>query len=105
ASMGKVAENLIQFASKASLFWREANKEVDFVLQDGSRILPVESKYTSKIRMRDLKGLLRFMDKFGVDTGLVITEDYEASEVYKGFNIQFVPLWKYVLGITPQKTI
>ncbi len=28
------------------------------------------------------------MDKFGVDTGFVITEDYEALEVYKGFNIQ-----------------
>ena len=55
--------------------------------------------------MRDMKGLLRFMDKFGVDTGFVITEDYEALEVYKGFNIQFVPLWKYLLGITSQKTI
>jgi len=74
-------------------------------LQDGSQILPIESKYSSKIRMRDLKGLLRFMDKFGVDTGFVITEDYEALEVYKGFNIQFVPLWKYLLGITSQKTI
>ena len=105
ASIGKVAENLVQFASKANLFWREANKEVDFVLQDGSQILPIESKYSSKIRMRDLKGLLRFMDKFGVDTGFVITENCEALEVYKGFNIQFVPLWKYLLGITSQKTI
>ena len=101
----KVAESRIQFASKANLFWREANQEVDFVLQDGSQILPIESKYSSKIRMRDLKGLLRFMDKFGVDTGFVITEDCEALEVYKGFNIQFVPLWKYLLGITSQKTI
>jgi predicted AAA+ superfamily ATPase len=47
--------------------------------------------------MRDIKGLIKFMDQFDVGTGLVITEDYEAEKIDNGRIIRFVPLWKWIL--------
>jgi hypothetical protein len=95
---GKVVENLIQFVSQSEHFWRESGKETDFVLSKDNLVLPIESKYSKHIRMRDIKGLIKFMDQFDVGTGLVITEDYEAEKIDNGKIIRFVPLWKWILN-------
>jgi predicted AAA+ superfamily ATPase len=94
---GKVVENLIQFVSQSDHFWRESGKETDFILSKDNSVLPIESKYSKHIRMRDIKGLIKFMDQFDVGTGLVITEDYEAEKIDNGRIIRFVPLWKWIL--------
>lgn len=96
---GKVAENLIQFVTKSMHFWRESDKETDFILLKDGSITPIESKYSKKVRMRDIKGLTKFMDKYDIETGFVITEDYEAEEQYEDRVIKFIPLWKWILGI------
>ncbi len=49
--------------------------------------------------MRDIKGLTKFMDKYDIGTGFVITEDYEAEERYEDRVIKFIPLWKWLIGI------
>jgi hypothetical protein len=95
---GKVVENLIQFVSQSEHFWRESGKETDFVLSKDNLVLPIESKYSKHIRMRDIKRLIKFMDQFDVGTGLVITEDYEAEKIDNGKIIRFVPLWKWILN-------
>jgi len=96
---GKVAENLIQFVTKSRHFWRESGKETDFILSKDGSVTPIESKYSKKVRMRDVKGLTKFMDKYDIMTGFVITEDYEAEEQYKNRIVKFIPLWKWILGI------
>jgi len=80
-------------------FWRESDKETDFILLKDGSITPIESKYSKKVGMRDIKGLIKFMDKYDIGTGFVITEDYEAEERYENRIVKFIPLWKWILGI------
>ncbi|MCK4811202.1 MAG: ATP-binding protein [Methanosarcinales archaeon] len=95
---GKLVENLIQFMTKAEHFWRDGGKEVDFILFEDESTIPIESKYSSTVRSRDVKGMLKFMREHAVKTGFVITEDYEATGNYEGRIIKFIPLWKWVFG-------
>jgi len=62
---------------------------------------PIESKYLSKVGIRDPKGMIKFMEKYSVKRGFVITEDYEATEKLEDKVIIFVPLWKWVFGYRP----
>lgn len=95
-TQGKLAENLIQFITKAEHFWRDGDKEVDFILLKDESIIPIESKYSTTVRIRDIKGLIQFMEKYDVRTGFVVTEDYEATEEQEDKIIRFVPLWKWI---------
>jgi len=97
ADKGKIIENLIQFTSKSTHFWREKSKEVDFIKIKNKKIIPVESKYSKEVRMKDLRGLIKFMEKFKINEGKVITEDYEKVEKINNKKIKFIPLWKWLL--------
>lgn len=94
---GKLAENLVQSITKADHFWRDSGKEVDFILLKDTSIIPIESKYSSKVRIREIKGLIKFMKKYDIETGFVITDDYETTEKYGNKIIEFIPLWKWIL--------
>jgi predicted AAA+ superfamily ATPase len=37
------------------------------------------------------------MEKFNVKKGLIITQDYESKETIEENEIEFVPLWKWLL--------
>lgn len=93
---GKRAENLVAFKTKAEYYWREREKEVDFILKN-KELLPIEVKYKTHIRMKEIKNLQKFMEEFKTKRALVITEDYAAEEHVKRKKIEFVPLWKWLL--------
>ena len=42
--------------------------------------------------------MIKFMEKYNIKRGFVITEDYEATEKLEDKVIIFVPLWKWVFG-------
>lgn len=94
----KAIENLIQFASKSDYFWRKGDKEVDFIKILNKNIIPIESKYSDKIREKEIKGMIKFMEDFKIKEGLVITRDYESKETIKGHKIKIVPFWKWILA-------
>jgi len=96
AEMSKMAENLVAFKTKANYYWREKEKEVDFVLKD-KEILPVEVKYKKDIREKELKSILKFMEKFKSKRAIIITEDYESEKTVKGKIIKYTPLWRWLL--------
>src|SRR3989338_438691 len=94
---GKIAENAISFKSKADYFWRELDKEVDFVLHDKKIIRPLEVKYQKNINDKDIKSLLKFMYVFKVNDATVITQNYEQKKKVDGKTINFIPMWKYMM--------
>jgi len=93
---GKIRENLVMFKTKAEYYWKERNKEVDFILKN-NEILPIEVKYKAQVRLKELKGLLKFIQQFKAKMALVITEDYAAKEKINSKKITFVPLWKWLI--------
>lgn len=96
---GAVAAHLInRFStefSKYVYYWRSVY-EVDFVVDFENMILPVEVKYRNKVDARDLKGLLGFMEKFGVKRGIVVSKDMLKREEMGGKVIDFIPAWVFL---------
>ncbi len=90
----KIFENLLVIETKANFFWRDAYKnEVDIVL-DGKKIIPIEVKYGE---IKDLKGLLRFMDAFKINKGFVISKDKEMKQKVNNKEILIIPVLKWLL--------
>ncbi|MBW6471343.1 MAG: ATP-binding protein, partial [Methanosarcinaceae archaeon] len=81
-------------------YWRDKSKsEVDIVLDMHKRVVPIEVKYQSKITKQDVKGLLKFMDKFDVDKGILVTRNVFKKEIYDGKEIIFVPMWVLLVSM------
>lgn len=95
---GRTMENLAQFVLKAENYWREKNKEVDFIILKDNVPIPYEIKYKSDVGKKEISGLLSFMDEFKINEGHVITSDYEAKENVNGKIVKFIPMWKWLLN-------
>jgi predicted AAA+ superfamily ATPase len=89
--------------SHARFFWRKGASEVDCVLSEGDSIIPIESKYKDDIRKKEIKGLLKFLKEFSLDTGYVVTKDMATEEEIDGKRITFIPLWKWLLQVSTIK--
>jgi len=44
-----------------------------------------------------VRSLVRAMKEFKLTEGLIITDDFEGEEEMKGFKIEYVPMWKWLL--------
>jgi len=99
AEKGKIIENAVLMNSDFRFFSKIGEKEVDFIKvnKKDKKVLPIEVKYAKKVREKEIKGLLKFTNKYKLKEGVVITQDYEAGKKIKGKKIKFMPLWKWLL--------
>jgi len=92
-SKSKVFEWALVNQLKAEFFWRDPYKnEVDIIIAD-KKILPIEIKY-GKI---DFGGLLKFMEKFKVNEGVVISLKKEEKKKINKKSIHIIPAFKFLL--------
>lgn len=92
-TQSKAFEGLLINQLNAEYFWRDSYKnEVDIVLDDQT-LKPVEIKY-GKI---ETEGLLRFMEKFHINEGYIISFNQEKTYEMNGKKIQITPAYKYLL--------
>ena len=90
---GKMLETAMVLRLDAEFFWRDVYKnEVDIVLNH-DKVVPVEVK-SGKVEIR---GLLRFMEKFKVKKGFVVSLKEEKKIKQKGKLIEVIPAWKFLL--------
>jgi len=92
---GKVVENLVVSFSSSSFFWKERQNEVDLVLEEK---IPVEIKFKEKIDKKDLKGVLRFLQRFSSSKPLILTKEELKKEKIFNISLYFLPVWIYLLG-------
>jgi predicted AAA+ superfamily ATPase len=98
-SASRVLEWIVVNQLGANFFWRDPYKnEVDVVVGK-EKPVPVEVK----VHKVDISGLLRFMGKFGVKKGYVVTSDLEEERKIHGYIVSVLPAFK--LLIDPQKYI
>jgi hypothetical protein len=95
----------------AEFFWRDPYKnEVDAVIVR-EKPVPVEVKF-GKVEMG---GLLKFMERFGVKRGYLITPEAEEEHRKDGCTVSVLPAFKFLLpprtvprsgrlGLTPPET-
>ena len=106
-NLGQLAENCVYLElrrrKKEVYYWNDRYNEVDFVVKEGLRVSELiqvcwnlMDKHTKK---REVKGIMRGMEEFGLERGLIISENYEGIETSGDKKIIYVPLWKWLLGI------
>lgn len=92
-SRSRVFEWLMVNHLGAEFFWRDSYKhEVDVVIAN-EKVVPVEIK-AGKI---ETKGLVTFMEKFGVDKGYIVTPDREERLEGRGKVIEVVKGYKFLM--------
>jgi len=105
--LGRMAENIVflnlLFRNKEMYYWKDySGKEVDFVIKEKLKIKQVMQVCwnldNGDTKKREVRGLLKAMDEFKLNEGIIITEDYEKEEHIKNKKIIYVPLWKFLLA-------
>ncbi len=97
--MGKLAEQCFFTREDVRFFWRTPQKdEVDIVLEADDGPIPVEVKYQGSIGKSDFKGLMKFMRKYGVKKGILISKNTEDTIETGHGTIKALPAWKLALG-------
>ena len=83
------------FLSQAYCFWRSSGgAEIDFLIERGNQLIPIEVKWRTDIRLKDVTGMQVFLQDFKNEArwGIVL---YKGSQLLKiRENIFLVP-YKY----------
>ncbi|RLI92202.1 MAG: AAA family ATPase, partial [Candidatus Altiarchaeales archaeon] len=76
-------------------------REVDFVVKECLKVKQlIQVTYATgrdEIEKREIKSLLKASEELKCKNLSVITWDYESEEEFKGREIKFVPLWRWLL--------
>ncbi|NOZ81983.1 MAG: DUF4143 domain-containing protein [Candidatus Micrarchaeota archaeon] len=93
---GKLAENFVlnQISNEHCInFWRTTAKaEVDFVLNLGKELVPVEVKFENFRKPKITRSMRSFVTNYRPGRGLVITKDFCGEVRIKDTLIKFVPI-------------
>lgn len=106
SNMGKMMENTVflhlKRMQKEVYFYYEP--EVDFVVKAGNKIAAlIQVTYASNVKdieKRETENLLKAAAKLKCKNLVVITWDYEKNEEHGTETIHFVPIWKWLLGLS-----
>ncbi len=96
-TLSKVIENLVVVSCGARYYWRRGRNEVDVVLEQNKKLVPLEIKYRKEIGKNDLKGLLRFMKENKADIGILISEESLNEIKQDNKTIWVIPAWLFLL--------
>lgn len=110
-NIGQIAENAVyiellrrcktNFGTELYYWKDKAGKEVDFIIKKGEKVEKLIQVCwdvsEEKTKKREILGLLRAMDEFGIREGIIITENYEDRDIIERKKIIYKPLWKWLL--------
>ena len=78
------------------------NKEVDFMIRQGtsttSLIQVAYSVDHPDVQKREIKALIEASEELKCDNLLILTWDYEELREVQNKQIQFLPLWKWLIN-------
>ena len=89
-----ILKEKIKFTDKTLHFWRTLDKaEVDFVIESGNKLIPIEVKYASCEKSSMKKSLRSFINKYNPEKAFVINI-YSRNEIkVKNTKVSFVPFY------------
>lgn len=99
----KLIENLAVSCINSKFFWRTPQQyEVDIILIEKNKIIPIEIKYSEHISKKDAKNLTRFCEKFNTEKAIMLTKNTEKTEKItlktgKNAEINYLPIHEFML--------
>ena len=106
---GLVFENLVFLMLKQKLrfkaaklnFWRTKDKaEVDFVIEAGKRLIPVEVKYKRLKQDKVPASLRRFIDRYKPERAYIINLNFSKILNISGTTLSFLPVYELIRQTT-----
>ena len=101
---GRLMENLIYLRLRRMgevYYWKDRDTDIDFVVKQGKKVTHlVQSCYElddAKTKKREVNSLLKAMDHFKMEEGIIVTWDKEGTEGIDNKTIHYCPLWKWLL--------
>lgn len=110
---GRYLENLVFIElhrNGLEVYFYQGKKECDFVIKEGLNIKKAiqvcRTLKDENTKKRELKGLEEALDTFGLNEGMILTDDEEYEMVLEDHRIIVKPVWKWLLenGIKNQKS-
>ncbi len=105
----KLMENLVaielvrRYGFDNIFYWQDyQHHEVDFVVNDNKERELIQVTYASSledIRDREIDNIINASRQIKCNKLIIITWDYEAHRKYKGKELLFLPIWKWLLNI------
>ena len=92
--IGNILQEEIKWSGKSIRFWRTLDKaEVDFVISESRKTLPVEVKYSSFAKPEIEKSLRSFIQKYNPQEAWVINLNLEEEMKIKNTTVKFLPFY------------
>lgn len=95
--IGKIVESSFLMNQDVSFFSRIGEKEIDFIIKQKKKFLPIEIKYRNEIKLKDFEYMKDFCKAKGVVDCVALTKGVKRQEKIDGVNISIVPIWNWFL--------
>jgi predicted AAA+ superfamily ATPase len=102
---GRILENGVFIELKRKeleIYFHRNLFECDFIIKQRDTIthaIQVTKTLNDKeTRTREIKGLLEAMNEYGLNKGLILTDDEEGEETINNKKIKIIPVWKWLLS-------
>ncbi len=101
---GRYLENIVSIElvrRGLEVYFHQGKKECDFVVKEGQNICQAiqvcRTMQDEGTKKRELDGLLEALEAYGLDEGLILTEDEEFELTILNRRIIVQPVWKWIL--------
>lgn len=108
-AFGKIIENVVYNVlvqkyksndmNEALSFWRQGEKEIDFLVNQGNKQLPIEVKFSNNINFKDLIPTTDYMRKKKIDFGVVVTRSELSKKEINGQILYYIPYYLILLMV------
>lgn len=102
--IGRLAENLVFMDLRArgcDIYYWKGKGEVDFAVFSERKVRQLIQVCwdlsDEKILVREKKSLIEAMLFFGLDAGIILTDNQFKNEIIDGRTIKYIPLWAWLL--------
>ncbi len=76
-------------------FWRTTTgREVDFIIDEGAKITPIEVKYSALKSPKIEKSLSVFLNKYDPEEAIVVNLTLNEQKTFGKTKVNFIPFWK-----------
>ncbi|MFH1232778.1 MAG: ATP-binding protein [Patescibacteria group bacterium] len=108
-AFGKIVENVVYNVlaqkykgndiNEALSFWRQGEKEIDFLVSQGDKQLPIEVKFSNNLNPKDLIPTTDYMRKKKIEFGIVVTRSDLSKKEVNGQLLYYVPYYLILMMI------